>query len=236
MSFAEEVKNELKKNVPVSPHCLLAKETAALYMRGGTAEVDPRIYRKECCKREFLKEAFLAAGTVSTPEKAYHFEIDCRSAGQAELLIRLMEHFSIRARMFRRKNNYIVYLKDGESVANILQVMGAGQAMMNMENTRILKDMRNAINRQVNCDSANAVKVVSASQQQIRDIRLIDEYIGIDKLKPSLREAARARLDNPEVSLEELGTILDPPVGKSGVNHRMREIKKLAAELAGGKE
>ncbi len=236
MSFAEEVKNELKKSVPVSPHCLLAKRTAAEYIRGGIAEVDPRIYRKECCKREFLKEAFLAAGTISTPEKAYHFEIDCRSAEQAELLIRLMDHFSIRARMFRRKKSFIVYLKDGESVAGILQVMGAGQAMMNMENARILKDMRNAINRQVNCDAANAGKVVSASQQQIRDIRLIDKFIGIDKLKPSLREAARARLEYPEVSLEELGTLLDPPVGKSGVNHRMREIRKMAAQIAEGKE
>ena len=189
-----------------------------------------------CCKRAFIRGAFLAAGSVSDPEKGYHFEIVCNSPEKAEQLCYMIGSFGIEAKMTMRKKNYIVYIKEGAQIVDILNVMEAHVALMNFENVRILKEMRNSVNRQVNCETANLNKTVSAAVKQIEDIQYIQRTIGFDQLPEGLAEIAELRLEQPETTLKELGQMLTPSVGKSGVNHRLRKLSLIAEELREHKE
>ncbi len=184
-----------------------------------------------CCRRAFIRGAFLAAGSMSDPGKSYHYEIICRTPQEAEGMARIIETFDIPAKTTPRKNKFIVYLKDSESIVDILNVMGAGKALMDLENVRIIKEMKNSANRQSNCDSANISKTVRAAARQLEDIRLIRSRMGLDKLTPQLREMAEVRLEHPEESLQDLGGYMDPPVGKSGVNHRLARLGEIADTL-----
>ncbi len=184
-----------------------------------------------CCRRAFLRGAFLSSGTMSDPGRSYHFEFICSIPEDAEHLAHLIESFGIEPKQTTRKQKSLVYLKDSEAIVDILNVMGASQALMRLENVRILKDIKNSANRQSNCDSANINKTVNAAKRQLADIRLIQSEIGLDKLTPTLREMAEARLEHPEESLQDLGGYLDPPVGKSGVNHRLIRIGEIADEI-----
>jgi hypothetical protein len=184
-----------------------------------------------CCKRAFIRGAFMAAGSISDPTKSYHFEIVCRTMEQAAQLQELMTGFETDAKIVERKERYVVYLKEGEQIVDMLSVMGASVSLMNLENVRILKEMRNSINRKVNCETANINKTVSAAVKQLEDIRRIRDTIGFDHISPQLAEMAQVRLDYPDATLKELGTYLDPPVGKSGVNHRLRKLAAIAEEL-----
>ncbi len=184
-----------------------------------------------CCRRAFLRGAFLSSGTMSDPGRSYHFEFTCSTREDAEYLTRVMESFEIEPKQTERKQKFIVYLKDSGAIVDILNVMGASQALMHLENVRILKDIKNSANRQFNCDSANINKTVSAAKRQLDDIRLIQREVGLDRLTPSLREMAEVRLEHPEESLQDLGGYLDPPVGKSGVNHRLIRIGEIADQL-----
>lgn len=184
-----------------------------------------------CCRRAFIRGAFLTSGSMSNPGKSYHFEIVCRKLQGAEELCRIIESFDIHPRIIRRKNKCIVYLKDSAAIVDILNVMNAPNALMKLENVRIIKDMKNSANRQYNCDSANINKMVRAAARQLEDIRYIEQHMGFDKLTPALRQMALVRLEHPEESLQELGNYLDPPVGKSGVNHRLKKLGKIAEEL-----
>lgn len=195
------------------------------------ASISDESNRHICCLRAFLRGAFLAAGSMSNPGKSYHFEITCKEEKTAQMLLRMMERFSIHGKVTERKNRQVIYLKDSTQIVNILGVMGAHQSLMELENIRIIKDMKNCANRQYNCDSANINKMVHAATRQLEDIHLIEKYMGFEKLSPTLQEMARVRLEHPEVSLQELGTYLDPPVGKSGVNHRLRKLGEIAANL-----
>ncbi|MBO5281608.1 MAG: DNA-binding protein WhiA, partial [Lachnospiraceae bacterium] len=132
-----------------------------------------------------------------------------------------------------RKKYYVVYIKEGEGIVDLLNVMGAHVSLMNLENLRILKEMRNSINRRVNCETANITKTVNAAGRQIEDILYLREHYGLKKLSPGLREMAEVRLEYPDAPLKELGEYLDPPVGKSGVNHRLRKLSELAEQLRG---
>ncbi len=190
-----------------------------------------RLLEKSCCRRAFIRGAFLAAGSMSDPGKSYHFEIVCKDAQTAEYLQKVIESFQIHAKRTVRKNKYIVYLKDSTEIVDILNVMEAHQSLMELENIRIIKDMRNCANRQYNCDSANINKMVRAAARQLEDIAYIQQKLGLEQLPPALRETAQVRLEYPEVSLQELGTYLNPPVGKSGVNHRLRKLGEIAQEL-----
>ncbi len=192
---------------------------------------DGLVFKRDCCKRAFIRGAFLASGSVSDPVKAYHFEIVCQRESQAVILKDVMQHFEIGARIIRRKKYYVVYVKDSSMVADLLNIMGAYNALMNMENVRIVKDMRNQVNRKVNCETANISKTVSAAMKQIDDIRLIEESGNFDRLPQALQEVALLRLDYPEASLAELGEMLDTPVGKSGVNYRLKKISQFAGSL-----
>ncbi|MCD8109735.1 MAG: DNA-binding protein WhiA [Clostridiales bacterium] len=184
-----------------------------------------------CCRRAFIRGAFLTSGSVSNPGKSYHFEIVCRRRQGAEELCRIIEAFDIHPKIIQRKNKYVVYLKDSESIVDILNVMSAANALMRLENIRIIKDMKNSANRQYNCDSANISKMVRTATRQMEDIRLIEQKMGFDRLTPALREMALVRLEHPEESLKELGDYLEPPVGKSGVNHRLKKLGEIAETL-----
>lgn len=184
-----------------------------------------------CCRRAFIRGSFLTSGSMSNPGKSYHFEIVCRKRQGAEELCRIIGTFGILPKIIHRKNKYIVYLKDSGAIVDILNVMDAPNALMRLENVRIIKDMKNSANRQYNCDSANITRMVRTAARQVEDIRYIEKHLGFSGLTPMLREMARVRLEHPEESLQELGAYLDPPVGKSGVNHRLKKLEEIAESL-----
>lgn len=196
-----------------------------------TDTVNGILLQQSCCKRAFLRGAFLAAGSMSDPNKSYHFEIVCRTEEQAEQLRDVINSFGMDAKIVARKKYQVVYLKEGSQIVDILNIMEAHVALMNLENVRILKEMRNSVNRKVNCETANISKTVNAAVQQLRDIEYIRETAGLDSLPENLKAVALLRLEYPDAPLKELGTYLDPPVGKSGVNHRLRKISEIAEDL-----
>jgi DNA-binding protein WhiA len=189
------------------------------------------VIQQSCCRRAFIRGAFLSSGSISDPEKFYHFEIVCATEEKAEQLKNIIATFDLEAKIVKRKRYYVAYIKEGNQIVDILNVMEAPVTLMELENIRILKDMRNSVNRQVNCETANINKTVSAAVKQIEDIEYIKDTIGLDDLPDNLREIARERLERPESTLKELGEALDPPVGKSGVNHRLRKLCDLAGRL-----
>ena len=193
--------------------------------------VNPIVVQQTCCKRAFIRGAFLAAGSMSDPKKAYHFEIVCAAEPMAEQIRELMSSFSMDAKIVQRKKSYIVYLKEGSQIVDILNIMEAHVSLMELENVRILKEMRNTVNRKVNCETANLNKTVSAAVKQLEDITYLRDTIGLEKLSEGLEEVALARLSHPDASLKELGALLSPPVGKSGVNHRLRKLGDLAEKV-----
>ena len=189
------------------------------------------VLQNACCRRAFIRGAFLAAGSISAPEKFYHFEIVCPTEPKAEQLKNIIVTFDIEAKIVPRKKYYVVYIKEGSQIVDILNVMEAPVSLMELENIRIVKEMRGSVNRQVNCETANINKTVSAAVKQIEDIRFIQSVAGLSGLPESLQEMARIRLERPEATLKELGEALEPPVGKSGVNHRLRKLSLVAEEL-----
>lgn len=193
--------------------------------------VNPIVVQQTCCKRAFIRGAFLAAGSMSDPKKAYHFEIVCAAEPMAEQIQELMSSFSMDAKIVQRKKSYVVYLKEGSQIVDILNIMEAHVSLMELENVRILKEMRNTVNRKVNCETANLNKTVSAAVKQLEDITYLRDTIGLEKLSEGLEEVALARLSHPDASLKELGALLSPPVGKSGVNHRLRKLGDLAEKV-----
>ena len=195
--------------------------------------VNPLLIKSFCCKRAFLRGAFLSVGSMSNPEKAYHLEYVCVDTQQAAQLIDILLVYGIHAKTVVRKKYQVVYIKESEEIVELLNVIGAHISLMKLENLRIFKDMRNSINRRVNCETANITKTVNAATKQIADIQYIKEHYGFDNLKDNLRQVAELRLEYPDAALKELGEYLSPPVGKSGVNHRLRKLSELAEKLRG---
>jgi len=191
------------------------------------------ITQQDCCRRAFLKGAFMTSGSISDPNKGYHLEIVCNNDIRALFIKKLIREFDIEGRIVRRKRYRVVYVKDGAMIVDMLNIMGAHISLMNMENVRILKDISNNINRRVNCEAANLNKTVSAAVKQIQDINYIIETKGIKYLPENLRSLAEVRLEAEDASLKELGEMMNPPLGKSGVNHRLRKISEIADELRG---
>ena len=192
------------------------------------------ILRKACCKRAFLRGAFLCAGSISEPEKTYHFEIVCMTPERAQQICDMMKTFNIDGKCITRKKYHVVYIKEASQIVDMLNVMEAHVSLMELENIRILKEMRNSVNRRVNCETANISKTVSAAVKQIEDITYIRDTVGFSELTDGLKEIAELRLQYPEASLVERGKLLSTPVGKSGVNHRLRKLSVLADELRSG--
>ncbi len=193
--------------------------------------VNVLVMKSLCCKRAFLRGAFLSVGSMSNPEKGYHLEFVCENESQAKQIQDTLSIFDVEAKIVARKRYQVVYIKESEGIVEVLNIMGAHISLMNLENLRILKDMRNSINRRVNCEAANITKTVNAATKQIDDILYIRDHYGFDNLSENLREIAEVRLDYPDATLKELGEYLEPKVGKSGVNHRLRKLSELADRL-----
>lgn len=216
----------------------LLKATGILGDDGDLFSVDYTIkkslIRTDATKKAYIKGSFLGSGSISNPEKAYHIEFVTNSHDYATSLMDLINTFDLSAKVIARKNTFIVYLKEGEQIVDILSIIGAYTSLFEIENIRIVKGMRNNVNRLVNCETANLSKTVNAAVRQVESIRLIEKSIGLSRLPKPLREIAELRLDYPDESLKELGEMMNPPVGKSGINHRLRKIEKIADELRRG--
>ena len=193
--------------------------------------VSQLLLKKACCQRAFLRGAFQGAGSISDPQKGYHMEFVCQDEARALQLQQVIQGFAVDAKIVIRKKYYVVYLKEGTAIVDLLNIMGAHVSLMNLENLRIVKEMRNSINRRVNCETANISKTVNAATRQIEDIEYLRDHYGLHKLPAALRQMAEVRLEYPDAPLKELGEYLDPPVGKSGVNHRLRKLSELADKI-----
>lgn len=194
------------------------------------------VIQKECCKRAFLRGTFLAAGSISDPEKGYHLEIVCSTMERAEQIQSIMKEFELDARIVTRKKNQVVYLKEGSQIVDFLGVVEAGISLMNLENIRIRKEISNNINRKVNCETANHRENGFGSSKTDRRYQYIETHVGFITTHGGVEETAVCRLRYPEATLKELGEMMNPPVGKSGVNHRLRKLGRIADELRGNKE
>ena len=189
-------------------------------------------------KRAYLRGAFLAGGSVNNPEtSAYHLEIYSLYKEHGEALADLMNEFQLNAKTIERKKGFVTYLKEAEKISDFLNLVGAHQAMLKFEDVRIIRDMRNSVNRIVNCETANLNKTIGAAIRQVDNIRFIDNAIGLDQLPEKLREIARLRVEYQDVTLKELGEMVSTgAVSKSGVNHRLRKIDEIAEALRRGEQ
>lgn len=216
MSFSSKVKDEL----------------AAISRKDFTL----RQKTSKMSSKGLIREAFLQSGSISDPEKFYHLEIVFTEFEEALRIKQMMESFRLDGKIVERKGHYVVYLKEGAQIADMLRVMEAPLALMEFENIRIVKEMRNSINRQVNCEAANLGKTISAAVKQVEDIKFICSKVGLDNIPESLAKTAEIRLEYPEATLKELGELMEPPLGKSGVNHRLKRLSELAEDLRSHKE
>ena len=213
---------------------LVPKHEDALRVLQALKLIDGHMEIRE--KRAFIRGAFLSTGSMSDPNKSYHFEIVCSSEAKARQIQELIGSFDMDAKIVCRKRYFVVYLKEGAQIVDLLNVMEAHVALMDLENVRIFKEMRNSVNRKVNCETANIHKTVSAAVKQIEDIEFLKAAGSFSELSDELLETAGIRLENPDASLKELGLMHNPPIGKSGVNHRLRKLSNLAETLRGSKE
>ncbi len=198
-----------------------------------TTTVSEEIMKNDQKERSYLRGAFLAGGSVNSPETSrYHLEIYSNYEDHNKGICEMMNHFDLNARTIDRRNGFITYLKEAEKIADFLALVGAHNAMMKFEDVRIIRDMRNSVNRLVNCENANMNKTIDAATRQIQNIEFIEATVGLDKLPVKLREIAVIRLENPDVSLKELGEMVPSGIiSKSGINHRIRKINEYADKL-----
>ena len=198
-----------------------------------TTTVSEEIMKNDQKERSYLRGAFLAGGSVNSPETSrYHLEIYSNYEDHNTDICEMMNHFDLNARTIDRRNGFITYLKEAEKIADFLALVGAHNAMMKFEDVRIIRDMRNSVNRLVNCENANMNKTIDAATRQIQNIEFIEATVGLDKLPVKLREIAIIRLENPDVSLKELGEMVPSGIiSKSGINHRIRKINEYADKL-----
>ncbi len=235
-------KMRLKKN---NVYIVRIKEEAKhilndLYITGEgftfTNEIAKELIGKKCCKRSYLRGAFLAGGSVNNPEtSSYHLEIFSLYKEHTEEICRLMNEFGLNAKTLERRKGYITYLKEAEKITEFLNIVGAHSALLRFEDIRIVRDMRNSVNRLVNCETANLNKTISAAFRQIENIRYIQSSVGLDILPPKLREIAELRVAYEDVTLKELGEMVSSgAISKSGINHRLRKIDEIADKLRAG--
>ncbi|ANS76273.1 sporulation regulator WhiA [Paenibacillus yonginensis] len=198
-------------------------------------EIHPELIQNDCCKGAYLRGAFLAGGSVNNPEgSSYHLEIASMYEEHCQALVDLAAEFHLNARCIERKKGFIFYIKEGEKIIEFLSLIGAHQALFKFEDVRIMRDMRNSVNRIVNCETANLNKTIGAAVRQIENIKLLQREIGLDNLPDKLREVAEVRLAYPDMNLKEVGELLKGGVSKSGVNHRLRKIDEMADKIRQG--
>lgn len=203
---------------------ILDRTLAPLY------SVPPSLVKKDCCAIAYLRGTFLGGGFVADPHGDFHFELTAETEQVADDLVTLMARFDMPARVTSRRGSFAVYLKGAEPIVTFLALVGAHRALLRTEDVRIIKEMRNDVNRLVNAETANLLKTANAAADQVAAVRTIERSRGLDALPPALREIAALRLEYPEVSLRELGELADPPLSKSAVYHRIRRLEELAAE------
>jgi len=189
------------------------------------------ILNSKNCKRAYLRGCFMGGGSISDPGKNYHLEFVTNNEEFANSLRDLINEFDFNSKVVVRKNNFVVYLKESEQISDLLSLIGAHSALLSLQNAKIVKEMRNNVNRIVNCETANLSKTVNAAVRQIENIKFIDREIGLDKIPKNLQEIAKMRLAYEDLSLKELGEVLNPPIGKSGVNYRLRKLEEIAQDL-----
>ncbi len=213
----------------------ILRETGMLAVREGknflTDGIAPELVRRRCCRKAMLRGIFLAAGSISDPARGYHLEIVCATQQRAEDLRRLINSFGLHAKLLERRGRYVVYIKDGDQIGDFLNIMGASSQFFRFQDVRITREMRNRANRLNNCENANTEKAVDASQRQLAQIALIEKVAGLDSLPEKLQQTAILRKENPELSLSELAELFEPPLKKSGLNHRFEKIASIAEDL-----
>ena len=214
---------------------LILRETGILGVKEGsnyiTDGIPADLIRKKCCKKAYLRGIFLGAGTISAPQKGYHLEFVCNSEYLAGDVKKLINSFGLNAKVTQRKEQFIVYLKDSEQIIDLLNILGAHGQLLTFENVKIMKEMKNKTNRIMNCESANLDKTVNTAGRQIAAIEKIKNSRGLASLPPKLFEAANLRLEHPEATLAELAELADPPLAKSGLNHRLKKIEEIASKI-----
>ncbi len=194
---------------------------------GIDAGIDPAIVSKRCCRAAYLRGAFLASGFIASPKGDFHFEITVQNEHLAQDLCKLMDEAGVHAKIMQRRSNYIVYMKSGSSISEFLALVGAHHCALAMENVRVIKSVRNDVNRRVNAELANQQKASDASVEQIMAILRVVDKVGMENLPPALQEFIRLRVAHPDATLKELGQYADPPLSKSAVYHRVRRIEEL---------
>ena len=244
MSFCSEIKDEIT-NIQIKNNCCKEAYLLGMVSVNGLTETYSAIYEKElnednlfyriekneCCARAYIRGAFLEGGYVNDPENSYHLEIIQHNIKNAEFLVRIFEVFGLNFRILKKKEKIYIYIKDAESISTVINIIGAHKALLNFENIRALHEMRNNINRVVNCETANLSKTLDASVRQVKIITEIAEKVGLSALPKDLQEIAEARLTNPDMSLKELGESLENKLGKSGVNHRLKKIEEFHEKI-----
>ncbi|GAA0318098.1 DNA-binding protein WhiA [Bacillus carboniphilus] len=201
-----------------------------------TYDISKDLVKKKCCKRSYLRGAFLAGGSVNNPEtSSYHLEIFSLYKEHSEALNDLMNYFSLNSKILERKKGFITYLKEAEKITEFLSVVGAYSALLKFEDVRIVRDMRNSVNRLVNCETANLNKTIGAALRQVENIKLIDATVGLHSLPDKLREIAELRVTHQDVTLKELGEMVSSGnISKSGINHRLRKLDEIADKIRAG--
>ncbi|WP_047980802.1 DNA-binding protein WhiA [Ornithinibacillus contaminans] len=199
-------------------------------------EISERYLKKDCCRRAYLRGAFLAGGSINNPEtSSYHLEIFNTHEVHNAALCELLNSFDLHARELERKKGYIVYMKEAERITEFLNIIGAHNALFKFEDVRIVRDMRNSVNRLVNCETANLNKTIGAAFRQIENIKLIEKTVGLDALPEKLKEIAILRVQHEDVSLKELGELVSSgQISKSGINHRLKKIDEFAEKIKQG--
>ncbi len=211
MSFSKDLKDELLE--------------LKMWDLGSNMKQDEQLARL------YIREAFIKSGSVNDPNKKYHLQIMFKEKAKAEEMQTLLNNFNIHAKIIIKEKDYMLYLKDGEEISEFLALVGANKSVIKFEEIRVIKEKRNDINRLVNCETANLNKTINASVKQIEDIKKIKKAGKFNELPETLKEIAEVRINNPEMSLIELGKLLDKPIGKSGVNHRLKKLSQIAEEL-----
>ena len=198
-------------------------------------DISPQLVKKNCCQRAYLRGAFLAGGSVNNPEtSSYHLEIFSLYEEHSRAICELLNEFQLNGKTLERKKGYITYLKESEKIADFLSLIGAHNALLRFEDVRIVRDMRNSVNRLVNCETANLNKTIGAAIRQVENIKFIDKTIGLDELPEKLREIAKLRVAYQDVTLKELGEMMPGGISKSGINHRLRKLDEIAEKLRSG--
>ena len=208
-------------------NCGLIKENYEL-----SYQVNGDLVKNKCCRKAYLRGVFLGAGSINNPEAGYHLELRVSNQGYAQSLLEFAKQkLDLYFKLRQRQEDYLLYLKSSADIVKLLNITGAHSALLDYENTRVLKEVKNQVNRLVNCETANLTKTVQAAREQIENIKLIEEFEGLASLSPSLQEMAELRLANPYATYKELGELMEPQLSKSGVNHRLRRLNKIAKEI-----